>query len=314
MKCPICGNFSKVKYKLDEEFIKKRLSNHFQSEIPESVEILEYSLMECSNCSFEFANPLIEGSESFYNWVTSQDNYYPANRWEHSKVAEIIEDVPNLNILDIGCGDGIFFDVLKKKKKTGNFTGVDLTHTSIQECLRKGYESHCMTVSEFKEKNPHSYFNYVVSFHCLEHIANPLKFMKALISLLAPNGFIFISTPYSPMTIELKWFDILNNPPHHMGRWNSKAYEELASQLNLNIEFIAQRNSTFGFVNDSIESFTIANKNIIYSRIKNKKTVFMKLALLRPFNFVYHLFKQFFRDKLINQRAPNVVLVKFSKK
>jgi 2-polyprenyl-3-methyl-5-hydroxy-6-metoxy-1,4-benzoquinol methylase len=54
-----------------------------------------------------------------------------------------------------------------------------------------------------------------------EHIAKPKEFVQEILSILHPLGNIYLSTPYSPMDFELEWYDVLNNPPHHMGRWRS---------------------------------------------------------------------------------------------
>jgi len=63
--CPICnGSYYKVK-ELDVNFIKNKLSQHFNNRIDEGVEIIDYTLLKCNDCSFEYSFPLTEGSSSF---------------------------------------------------------------------------------------------------------------------------------------------------------------------------------------------------------------------------------------------------------
>jgi len=47
-----------------------------------NIDFGDYSMHRCSNCTLEFASPLVPGSDSFYNWLAMQTGYYPASRWE----------------------------------------------------------------------------------------------------------------------------------------------------------------------------------------------------------------------------------------
>ena len=80
-------------------------------------------------------------------------------------------------------------------------------------------------------------FPAVTSFHCLEHVPQPVAFVRALLKTMAPGGRVFVSTPYSPMSFESDWFDIMNHPPHHMTRWNLNAYQRLADLLGAKMRY-----------------------------------------------------------------------------
>ena len=315
MKCPICSFEPTVEYSLTKKMIKDRLSQHFNVLVPQVMEIIqEYKIEKCNNCSFSFANPQTEGSKSFYDWITVQNNYYPSSRWEYSEVKKQIEEKrESATVFDVGCGDGKFFDILVKDNTTKiRFSGLDLTSESINKCKSKGYEAYCLDVKQYIEIYPNHKFDFVVSFHCLEHVSNPVAFVEDLKLLLNPNGEIFISTPYSPMTIEFGWFDILNNPPHHLGRWNKNAYKELANQLDLEVSFyMPQKESVF--IN-TLESFLMAEYNLVFSRIENVYSKFLISVIKNPLKFIRHLNHQIKREKVNNRRATNVVLVKFYKK
>ena len=76
-------------------------------------------------------------------------------------------------------------------------------------------------------------FPVVTSFHCLEHVSQPVEFVRELLRATARGGSLFLSTPYSPMSFETEWFDVMNHPPHHMTRWNLAAYRKLAEILGV---------------------------------------------------------------------------------
>src|ERR1700761_7407025 len=120
--CPICGKESKDKYFLSSNFIKQKLSVHFNNDVPDNILIDDYTLLKCDECTFEFAYPKKEGTSSFYQWITIQDNYYPQDRWEYYKVVELINQKDDeITLLDVGCGDGKFFDVIRKLNADINF-------------------------------------------------------------------------------------------------------------------------------------------------------------------------------------------------
>ncbi|NQU35710.1 MAG: class I SAM-dependent methyltransferase [Bacteroidetes bacterium] len=310
ISCPICSNTTIKVKKLDSPYIIDRLALHFNTQVDKNLNIVDYELLKCTECSFEFSYPQIAGSGAFYNWITSQTGYYPKIRWEFSKVLDLLaNEKKGVKLLDVGCGDGQFFDQIVKKKNTKiDFYGLDPTIGSIEMCIDKGYKVYCMDIKEFKINNKNTLFDAVTLYHVLEHIANPKEFIEELLSLLNPNGSIYISTPYSPMDFELDWFDVLNHPPHHFGRWNLKSYKKLAEVLGLKIEVFMPLPGKL--LVSAIQSFMFS----IYGNLgKGEKKTIIKSIIKTPFKFLTHLWKQSQRDKIMGKRAANVILAKFTK-
>jgi 2-polyprenyl-3-methyl-5-hydroxy-6-metoxy-1,4-benzoquinol methylase len=309
--CPICNNTTKkIKY-LKAAFIEKKLVTHFDIPINKNdLRIIDYTLMKCNECSFEFGYPATEGSGPFYDWITSQPKYYTRGRWEYSKVLELLsKEKKKIKLLDVGCGDGQFFDaIIQSKNSNIDFYGLDPTTRSIEICKSKGYKAFCMDIEEFKSSYKEFSFNVVTAYHVLEHIADPKKFLKDLMDLISPMGEIYISTPYSPMDFELEWYDVLNHPPHHMGRWNLKSYEKIAEVLGLRLEVFMPESSNL--IKSAVTSFVFS----IYGPFKNTpKIKILKSVLSHPFKFLNHLFKQSKRYRIFGKRTSNVILVKFTK-
>ena len=308
--CPVCGNTSKKIKQLDGAFIENKLALHFNTKIPDDLCIPDYELMRCQVCTFEFANPKLEGSSAFYNWITSQPGYYVETRWEYPKALELLsKKTKKINLLDVGCGDGLFFDFITNN---GNLEidlyGLDPTPSSIEKCEKKGYKVFCMDIQKFKSTNKNNLFDVVTAYHVLEHIANPNQFLQELAGLIKPGGEIYISTPYSPMDFELQWYDVLNHPPHHMGRWNLNSYKKIAEILGLQIEiFMPPPRNLFKSAALSF-MFSIYGPEKIQSKIK-----ILKAIIRYPFRFLRHLKSQSNRAKISEKRAANVILVKLTK-
>jgi len=309
ISCPICNSSSTKIKNLDSAYIKNKLSIQFNTQIINDLGIINYELMKCNECSFEFAFPQIEGSGSFYDWVTSQPKYYVENRWEYSKVIDLLSKEPkSINLLDVGCGDGQFFDtIIQSKNSKIDFYGLDTTSGSVEICKNKSYKVFCMDIQKFKSIYNENLFDAVTAYHVLEHIADPKKFLKELASLIKPTGAIYISTPYSPMDFELEWYDVLNHPPHHMGRWNLKSYTKIAEILGLKLEVFMPESEKL--LKTAIQSFMFS---IYGSKIKSK-IVILNSMICHPLKFFNHLNKQSKRIKIESKRASNVILVKFTK-
>jgi SAM-dependent methyltransferase len=308
--CPVCNASSRTLYTLRQQDIKKHLETYFETSISEDIDLIPYTMMECTNCNYTFSFPFIEGSGRFYSWITKQKDYYPKDRWEYHKVYEILQQNPSsdISVLDVGCGSGEFLSLLKGLPNIST-VGVDTTPTSVQECHARNLEAYCMDIDRFLSENPkyRNHFHYAVTFHCLEHIADPRGFIKGILQTLKPGGSIFVSTPYSPMSFEVDWFDPLNHPPHHMGRWNARAYRELAKQLNMEAKFFMP--AGFSAMKRAAISFVYARKGLIRQL---SKLDFMLQAVRHPASLVSHVRQQLRRDKINGQTAAEVVLVQLT--
>ncbi|MFM6248392.1 MAG: class I SAM-dependent methyltransferase, partial [Dolichospermum sp.] len=204
---------------------------------------------------------------------------------------------------------GKFFEL---SQKNGIKTiGLDTTLTSVQQCKEKGLEVYPSTLEDFINSNNghHHKFDYVVSFHCLEHVEEPKSLVKAMFSVLKPTGSIFVSTPYSPMSFETTWFDPLNYPPHHMTRWNTKSYSELAKQLGLNAKFIMPPASRL--IDRVLSTLNYAWNSP--ANLVGRKAILLA-ALSKPHITLIEIFRQLNREKLNNQVAADVVLVELTAK
>jgi 2-polyprenyl-3-methyl-5-hydroxy-6-metoxy-1,4-benzoquinol methylase len=311
IKCPICqGSTIKVQT-LQSRFIYQKLSEHFQTPVSEGLDITDYNMMQCKDCTFEFAFPSREGSASFYDWVTARQGYYPGKRWEYSKVIELLETIEgNLRLLDVGCGDGQFFDAIAESGNSRiSLFGLDPTGGSAEICKTKGYEVFCMDIEGFKSSYKGPLFDVVSAFHVLEHIGDPLHFLHELTRIIRPGGTLFISTPYSPMDFELEWYDVLNHPPHHMGRWNLKSYEKIAATLGLDMQV---------FMPEAGSLLKSAIRSLMFSQYGSEK-VTSKARILgtligNPLAFINHYKRQSKRMNISGKRASNVILLNFTRR
>jgi len=108
-------------------------------------------------------------------------------------VKEIVESYSPNSILDVGCGDGRFLDLIGNEEYE-RLVGVDLSHRAIKhaEAMNPEIEFINKDAEELSEK-----FDIVTAIEVLEHIPDEEtdKFFKTLEKRTKRNGKIIISVP-----------------------------------------------------------------------------------------------------------------------
>jgi SAM-dependent methyltransferase len=234
---------------LTRDFLLAQLEDYFHATPPPGVVETDYTLWRCAETGLEFSDPPLPGNALFYEWISSFECYYPGFRWEYGEVARMIRDglgqSPDFKILDVGSGKGDFLrslDFLAPPQKAA----LDMNEPAIQACREQGVRAFCGTVETaiaggFLQPGE---YPVVTSFHCLEHVSDPVAFLRELLRAATPGGKVYVSTPYSPMSFEDDWFDVMNHPPHHMARWNLAAYREVSKILGVEMHYFMPRNRT----------------------------------------------------------------------
>ena len=270
----------------------------------------DYEIRKCTTCTLEFSWPMTGGSPEFYSWITMEQDYYPAFRWEWGEVGDWLARQPRaIRLLEIGCGSGSFLESIRPLDNVAA-VGIDFTEASVAICRGKSLDVHRQTLEEFSARQ-HEFgnkFDAVVAFHCLEHVTDPLGLIRDMSQLLSADGRIFVSTPYSPMSIEAGWFDPLNHPPHHLTRWNERAYRELGTQLQLHPTFRMPK--AVSLWRRIVDGTLFAGRGRRHSK---KPPSVVAAALINPLGLIQNIVAQIRRDRVDGVVASDVVLVEFSK-
>ncbi len=234
--CPVCSQHAMGYRNLSSDFLSSRLSSYFGLATPDRIGLIDYAMFRCTACNLEFADPMVPGTRSFYEWVTTMSGYFTENRWEWHAVLEQLGRGAEERVLDVGCGSGEFLDLTRRTTKA-QVTGLDVTEPAVTRCTRKGIEAYCQTIEQYssQRKSSTTAYDVVVAFHSLEHVPDPVGFVQSMLSVAKPGGKIFISVPCSPMSFETRWYDPLNHPPHHLTRWNENSFRSLAKRLDCNL-------------------------------------------------------------------------------
>lgn len=128
-------------------------------------------------------------------------------------------------ILDIGCGDGLFFDRLAE---FGEVEGVEADSSLVDP---QGPHRSRIHVRNFDaDFRPDRGYGLIVMLDVLEHMPDPLGAMRHALELLDDDGTLLITVP----AFRLLWtaHDDWN---HHYTRYTKGSFATLALQVGLNV-------------------------------------------------------------------------------
>ncbi len=160
-------------------------------------------MYRCETCGFVFLWPLPAEEElrRYYISETYRREYADASVDERyrtdlnearTRVSRLLKLLtPDARLLEIGSGSGAFLDSVKPY--VGYVQGVEpdqASRTWIKEHLGMKVSR---DLAELAGEG--YYFDLIVSFHVLEHILEPVEFLKRLSQLLLPEGKLVVEVP-----------------------------------------------------------------------------------------------------------------------
>jgi 2-polyprenyl-6-hydroxyphenyl methylase/3-demethylubiquinone-9 3-methyltransferase len=151
-------------------------------------------------------------SAQAYDWWNPTGNFRPLHKMNPARIqflksnlANEAKDIRGLRILDVGCGAGILSESLARLG--GNVIGVDASKEAIEAGIEHASNSgvygdanrfggsllyRCSSAEDILKNGEE--FDLVVSMEVLEHVLNPLEFLKVCTELVRPGGGICLST------------------------------------------------------------------------------------------------------------------------
>jgi 2-polyprenyl-3-methyl-5-hydroxy-6-metoxy-1,4-benzoquinol methylase len=158
---------------------------------------------------------------------------YQKHWWWRARTELIVDTLRRLkpaqgwnNILDIGCGDGLFFERLSE---FGKVEGVETAPELVNAANPHRNQIH---ICPFDENfRPGKQYSLVLMLDVLEHLENPVAAMRQALNLLTPEGTLVVTVP-AFMSLWTN-HDVIN---HHFIRYKKSTFRELAELAGLRIQ------------------------------------------------------------------------------
>jgi SAM-dependent methyltransferase len=206
-----------------------------------------FSVIDCVSCGFKHIDPLPSDEEvsklykqDFYSkekpsyfknakedflwWMATYNNYYSTFE-KYTK---------GRKILDIGSGPGDF--LVCGRKRGWKVLGVEPS-TAAWKYSKKQKLSVVNDFFTYKAMKQYGLFDVIHASMVLEHVSDPVSFIKDMKELLKPSGLLVIYCPndYNPLQETLRkklkfqpWWVV---PKHHLNYFDLVSMEKLLNRL-----------------------------------------------------------------------------------
>ncbi len=187
------------------------------------------------------------------------------------------------SFFEIGCYDGYILYQLKKQGFK-NVAGCDPS-VGARIAIRHGLnvKNEFFNVSKIKDK-----YDFIIARHLVEHLDNPLQFLKSLENIINENTKIIIEVPNGEFYLKKGLVEVFSH--QHIHLFNKFSMQSLVKDTNFGIEKIKQEGANIYF---------ILSKKKDINKIK-------KIPLVKRFLKKYHhnlkkikLILKFYKDKQI---------------
>lgn len=204
-----------------------------------------YHYFFCCNCTSLFLDPIPKEKEieTYYRKRFEYSAGLSEEKRIRSRSTKIIQKLLSLHphgktLLDIGSGYGYLLE--EAKKNNLNITGVELSKNLYVQSFNRLYTNsiYNQTFKEYAIKHKNIKYDFITAIHVIEHIPNPLQFIRQASQLMNRNGILYIETPNfdSWLTKSEKENYTFLTPPDHiwvLSKFSMIRIIEKIKQLNI---------------------------------------------------------------------------------
>jgi len=192
----------------------------------------QWDVVECRTCSFVYITPLPD--EQFLRHYYQK--YLPADEVRITQWQEMMSDIFQRSLdvienrcnhqkgalLDIGCGYGFFLDAARQR----NWQVFGVEPCEHARAYAKSKSIEVGTANLFDRKYNDATFDVITLFYVLEHLPEPLRYLKEVNRILKPGGLLLARVPHTtPLVKVLKILNIQNqlyDVPSHLSDFSPR--------------------------------------------------------------------------------------------
>lgn len=148
-------------------------------------------LYRCMDCHFVFRDPIL--GKSAYDELYRAGNattWEEENRLDQALVRETLSAfLKHGSVLDIGCGAGNLLMPLTQRYATH---GVEINREAASIADSRGVRIIAHDLDDIEQSG--QTFDAVIACDVIEHTVNPLDFLRRMIAITKPQGYVIITT------------------------------------------------------------------------------------------------------------------------
>lgn len=165
----------------------------------------KHKVMRCLRCEHVQLYPLPTSQEDkkFYDLDKQAKNIHNCSTIAENRQKSLEDTIRRTNliskitpkngtILEVGSGHGFFLEAMHKLGY--NITGIEISKKK-RKISKKVTKVKILDLNLAEQKTRIGKFNAVTLFQVLEHIADPVKFLKNISTLVKQNGHLLVEVP-----------------------------------------------------------------------------------------------------------------------
>jgi len=192
--CRLCGSPLKSNDCIEIKNTPSIVQNLSRSKFESKKQKLTLKITKCINCDLtQLSN---EPVKYFRSVIRASGLSEEMGQLKKTQIEEFIKKF-NLNkktkAVEVGCGGGEYLSILSKYFE--NPLGLEFDKKQIEQCQKKGLRTSKGFISSSNYNLNKEKMQAFFIFNFLEHIPNPIMFLKGLINNLAHESFGIIEVP-----------------------------------------------------------------------------------------------------------------------
>lgn len=184
--CPLCGNQQQRAFLSAPDRL-----HHLPG---------QWTLVQCTQCSFVYQSPRVADNEidrlypatyEPFQTAVSDDGYIGR---ELRQTAAFVDrhGSGSRRLLDVGCGAGDFLLVMRRLYSAWQTLGVEPNAVAVTRAVARGLDVRQGTLDDVPASGT---YDMITLWNVLEHLPEPLLFLKAIRERLVPNGTLCLAVP-----------------------------------------------------------------------------------------------------------------------
>ncbi|MEO6788020.1 MAG: glycosyltransferase [Chthoniobacteraceae bacterium] len=191
-----------------------------------------HRVMRCADCAVMFLNPQPSDAdlakiytECYFLGHESEEGRRNTSEMKCATARQYLAELaryagtPSGRLIEVGCGEG---DFLSEAETAGyDVTGVEYAAAACATAGRRLQRGRVLQGELADAKLPDSHFDVCVLNDVIEHVRDPLAFLREIRRVLRPGGALFIATPdlrsWSARVMKERWMEW---KPEHLTYFN----------------------------------------------------------------------------------------------
>ncbi|MEQ9462527.1 MAG: class I SAM-dependent methyltransferase [Haliea sp.] len=193
-----------------------------------------FLVLKCAKCGTEHFEPVSMASKVEFAYEAENDKYGDERyldgdelRWAHHRIGEMSWKFKR--VLEIGCFTGFF--VKRLVEMGADAYGFDKNLKAVDFGRKKFGLNERLSIRQ-AEIHDNAPYDAVVLVDVLEHMDDPVMFLRESTRLIESGGQIVISGP----TVERRFFDKSDFPPHHIWRFSRDGMKTMLENNGFTVE------------------------------------------------------------------------------